>query len=223
MPMESQALSQIRKKGVWFVDIPRTSSSSIKVELGRHFGFPYGKSNLTDKGFSTAQVIPDHLPAKYMRNQLGSGIWDGLYTFTFVRNPWERMVSMYFYRLLKGHYSEDLTFRDYVKQLKSLAEGHRPPLFANYVFYLGCSDYIFDGDNSLISYIGRYENRASDIQEISAAIKCPELGVLFLQKSSASNKEHYSFYYDEETKEIIGNIYSSDIKRFGYKFESMRN
>jgi len=216
--MENEVLSQIRSNGFWFIDIPRTSSSSIKVELGREFGFPYGKSNLTDTEFSTSQVIPDHLPAKYMRNYLGSEVWDGLYTFTFVRNPWDRMVSMYFYRLLKGHYSEDLTFLDYIKQLKSLADGHRPALFANYVFYLGCSDYIFDGDNSLVSYIGRYENRESDIQKVSAAIKCPELGKLFIQKSTA-DKEHYSYYYDEETKEIVGNVYSNDIKRFGYGFE----
>ena len=217
--MDNAALIQIVQSGFWFVDIPRTSSSSIKVELGREFGFPYGKSNLTEKNFATSQVVPDHLPASYMRECLGHDAWDNLYTFTFIRNPWDRMVSMYFYRLLKGHYTEELTFHDYIKQLGSLASGKKPALFANYVFYLGCSDYIFNGDNGLVNYIGYYENRESDIRRISAALECPELGQLFIQKS-ASDKKHYSQYYDEETKEIVRNVYSNDIKRFGYKFES---
>lgn len=216
--MENDVLSQISEKGFWFIDIPRTSSSSIKVELGKGFGFPYGKSNLLEKQFSTRQVVPDHLTVKQMKDYLGSKVWQGLYSFTFVRNPWDRMVSMYFYRLLKGHFSENLTFHEYILQLKMLAEGHRPALFSQYFFYLACSDYIYDGDNCLVNYVGRYENRESDLQKIASVIKCPGLGKLFLQKAAA-DKQHYSCYYDEETKAIVGKLYHRDIKRFGYQFE----
>ncbi|MDB4307995.1 sulfotransferase family protein [Gammaproteobacteria bacterium] len=217
--MDSETLLQIKRNGFWFVDIPRTSSSSIKVELGKAYGPPYGKSNLIESEFSTKQTIPDHIPAIYMRKHLGLESWNGLYTFTFVRNPWDRMVSMYFYRLLKGHYSEDLTFKEYILQLKSLADGHQSVLFNYYAFYLGCCDYIFDGETSLVSYIGRYENRENDIQKISSYLKCADLGKVCLQRST-NKSMHYSYYYDDETEDIVRRLYRKDIERFDYKFES---
>ena len=74
--MESETLLQIKRNGFWFVDIPRTSSSSIKVELGNAYGAPYGKANLIESQFSTKQTIPDHVPAVYMRTHLGVESWN---------------------------------------------------------------------------------------------------------------------------------------------------
>lgn len=216
--MTNDTLARIKETGFWFVDIPRTSSSSIKVELGMAYGFPYGKSNLLEKQYSTNQGIDDHLSVKKLKDFMGAEMWRGLYSFSFVRNPWDRMVSMYFYRLLKKAYSEQFTFRDYILQLKMWSEGGKAPLFAQHYFYFGCSDYIYDGDNCLVSYVGRYENRASDIQKISSAINCPQLGKLHIQKA-ASDKKCYSHYYDDETREIVEKLYKNDIKRFGYEFK----
>ena len=33
----------ILRRGIWFIDVPRTSSTSINTELGERFGRPYGK------------------------------------------------------------------------------------------------------------------------------------------------------------------------------------
>lgn len=216
---QSETVTQIRAAGFWFVDIPRTSSSSIKVELGNRFGPPFGKSNLLDRRFATPQSVQDHVPATRMRDFLGRETWNQLFTFSFVRNPWDRMVSMYFYRLKKGHYSEALTFRDYVLQLSRLGEGSKPDLFANQVFYLGCSDYLYDGSCRLVDCIGRFENRQADIGKIAARIGFHKLGELWIQDNSGK-QEHYSKYYDEETRNIIEHMYSRDIGLFGYRFES---
>ena len=39
------AFQEIKANGFWFVDIPRTSSTSIRVELGQQYGPAYAKAN----------------------------------------------------------------------------------------------------------------------------------------------------------------------------------
>src|SRR5262245_8701167 len=90
--------SQIRRHGFWFVDIPRTSSTSIRVELGRFYGLPYGKSKTFEDQYSTPQIFRDHVPAREMREILGTDLWERIFTFALVRNPWDRIVSMYNWR-----------------------------------------------------------------------------------------------------------------------------
>ena len=60
---------QIRRRGIWFIDIPRTSSSSIKAELGRLYGSTYAKSNIHNKGYGSRSIFPDHLTAYKMRKE----------------------------------------------------------------------------------------------------------------------------------------------------------
>ena len=213
------AIFQIRRHGFWFVDIPRTSSSSIRAELGKFYGIPYGKSNTFDKKHSSPQIFKDHLPAKRMRQILGPEIWDRIFTFTFVRNPWDRIVSIYNWRRKIGKISHELTFRDYILELKRAHRGTGGDLFNYYGHYYGSCDYILGkNDEIIVDFIGKYENRERDIKEIARQIGFKELGNLVTQEASPSRK-HYSEYYDELTREIVEQIYRKDLDLFGYEFE----
>ena len=48
----NHAIHEIKRNGFWFIDIPRTSSCSIKVEPGNTFGPVYEKANTIDKDYS---------------------------------------------------------------------------------------------------------------------------------------------------------------------------
>ena len=95
----------IRKNGFWFVDIPRTSSSSIRSELGKHFGRAYGKTNVNEREYQTPQIFRDHITARKMKALLGNKTWESIFTFTIVRNPWERIFSMYHYRKKRSFFT----------------------------------------------------------------------------------------------------------------------
>jgi hypothetical protein len=207
---------QVQRHGFWFIDIPRTSSSSLRVELANVYGCTYGKRRLIEKEYSIRHPFPDHIPAKRMKEILGLKLWKRIYKFTFVRNPWDRMVSLYNYRKKVGHIPADMTFRDYLFCLKD-SEFSKGGLFPFHAYYYGCSDYVLDDNHDIIvDFIGRYENRRSDIARIAAKIGCDSLGNLAIQKASSSNK-HYSDYYDRETREIIKTLYEKDIDLFNYE------
>lgn len=220
MPERQHARFQILKHGFWFVDIPRTSSSSIRSELGENFGFPYGKKNVIEKQHAKSQVFKDHLRAKDMYDILGESIWKKIFTFTIVRNPWERIYSLYEYRKKVKRIPEDLSFRGYVMELDRIVTSG---VFAKTLFRYpphryGASDFITDNDDQVIvDFVAKFENREHDLKLISERLGIANLGQLKVQ-SAASDAKKYLHYYDPETIKVIEKIYAKDIDLFGYEF-----
>lgn len=230
---------QIRKNGFWFLDIPRTSSTSIKAELGRIYGPPYGKAKLlTDQNYTKElpsdyfvalkqkkhyvnRIFDDHIPAIEMQKVIGEKIWEKIFVFTFVRNPWDRILSLYYYIKQRDDILNDMQFRDYVYAIYNFIETGKGSLFRNReYYYLSASDYILDANGKiLVNFIGKYENRNDDLKIIAQKIGCKQLDKLEINKSNRINK-HYSEYYDRETQAIVRTIYSKDIELFDYKFEA---
>jgi len=211
-------IEEIRRCGFWFVDIPRTSSSSIRVELGQQYGPIYGKQNLFDQQHASVQLFPDHIPAIKMRQLIGNELWASIFTFTFVRNPWDRMVSLYHYLKSSGNIRGQMKFREFVYLLKEAKEGANIPLFRYHGHHYGGVDFVQDEQNNIIvDFIGKFENRENDIREIKEKLGCKSLGDLTIQKACISGK-HYSAFYDEETMVIIGKIYAEDVRLFDYCF-----
>ena len=58
-----------------------------------------------------------------------------------------------------------------------------------------------------------------DLQTIADRIKIKDFGELKVQ-ASAPRSKHYSQFYDEESKQIIAELYKKDIELFDYAFET---
>ncbi len=208
----------ILRYGFWFIDVPRTSSSSISAELGKHFGRTYGKRNLLEGEHSIPQIFHDHIPAKEMRPILGNFLWNKIFTFAIVRNPWERTYSMYNYRKKVGNIPKEWNFREYVLELKDATVD---TLFFEYHgFRYSSSDYLLGNDGKVIvNRIVKYEDRVKDLKEIGSRINLKNLGKLHLQRASPKHR-HYSEFYDNQTKTIIEQLYLKDIELFDYTFDN---
>lgn len=141
--------------------------------------------------------------------------FDSLYKFTIVRNPWDRVVSAFFY--LKGTLGypgklwKDLkliSFDQFV--LKTL----RPQgVKFNPHFDLQYPKAFFNGE-CFVDFIGRLENIKSDWKVIAKAISAP--GDL-PHKNKKSHKD-YRKYYRTKTVNVIREIYARDIELLGYDF-----
>ena len=67
-----------------------------------------------------------------------------------------------------------------------------------------------------VDFIGRFENLQKDFQTICAKLKIEKQELPHRQKT---NHLSYQKYYDEETKQLVADIWAEDIEAFNYSFE----
>lgn len=179
-----------------FTHIPKTGGTSIRSLFGNQ-GI-YAKNHL--------ETLP-FIDNKEFKNY---------YKFTIVRNPWDRLVSLFFWKInikKRRKILKHVTFEQFIlnlnhkKELKKLFP-HDPNIFFHiegYVnFYpLNCYD-----------HIGKYEelNETYTILSDRYHLNQP-LPHLF-----KSNHKHYTEYYTNKTKRIVADKYAQDIELFGYEF-----
>jgi hypothetical protein len=184
-----------------FVSIPRTGTNSFRKSLG-----------LTSKEFN-------HQSAAQIKAKLGDDEWDRRFTFTFVRNPYSRLVSWFSYCRQPSHiqpWARHLyvgkTFAEWVMEG---CPHHFRRLFGLNPFYL--TEYLWDSNGSvLVDFVGRVENYAADFDYV-----CKQLGVPTppLQHVNKSKHENYRKYYkDPLVRKLADGMFAEDCEAFDYTF-----
>ena len=161
-------------------------------------------------------------------------VFDRYFKFAFVRNPWDRLVSEFRYR----GFQTSSSFREFV--LRGLPEEN--PYSNAHRHIIPQCEYIHDDSGvQLVDFIGRFENLQQDFDLI-----CSRLGIADatlphenpakvlgaarsrtkgqprpLQRFFSKGKEPklpYTSYFDDETREVVREMYAADISAFGYEF-----
>ena len=147
--------------------------------------------------------------------EVGEQKWHNLYTFAFVRNPWDKVVSHFHYRIQTnqtGLEVNPIEFKDWVQ----LTYGQQDPkYYDNPKMFMPQSDWITDHDGSvLVDFVGRFENLNEDFNTI-----CKQIGRnVSLPHVKSSKRGNYREYYDDLTIKIVEEWFSKDIDKFGYRF-----
>lgn len=146
------------------------------------------------------------------------GLWneeilkDEYFTFAFVRNPWDRMVSCWKTPWVKRP-SKDLPFKEFLKFILE----EKSDYFSNsHAFSYFHEDYmLFDeSGNQIVNFIGRFEELERDFFKM-----CEKMGTRKeLGHRNKSNRKAYWEYYDEESAALVEEHYKRDIEYFDYKF-----
>ena len=141
-----------------------------------------------------------------VQNQVTKQQFDEYFKFAFVRNPWDREVSLYKYVVkTKEH--------NYHKQCIQLTD------FAHYIKVRNVKmqqhDFISKHGKNLLDFIGRFENLQEDFNTACDKIGIPRQQ---LPRVNKTNHKHYTEYYDDETRQIVAEKYAKDIEHFGYEF-----
>ncbi len=212
----ARARASIQKAGLWFVDIPRTSSTSVKIELGRHFGGEYQKSFERESDIKRKKYFHDHIPAVRMRKSLRDSVWEQLFTFSIVRNPWDRFLSLYRFRIALGDLPREVEFNSYVKMLKNVRYRSKISPYAELHYHMSMCDFLMDSqDHILVNRVYRLEEREEMVSELESRFDITLRGI---HKERLSNEKNYRKYYDDESAELISCHYSDDISYFCYEF-----
>ena len=157
-----------------------------------------------------------HEPATIFRNNIGLSRWEQRFSFSIVRNPWDRAVSHFHYRRMTdqtGLKDSSMTFNEWVK--KVYVE-RCPEYVDDEKMFLTQTDWITDENGKIIvDYIGRFEQLDETWAEICKQLNRKETPLPHVKKSSRKN---YRDYYDDESREIVGNFFKCDVDNFNYSF-----
>jgi hypothetical protein len=170
-------------------------------------------------------IIPNehggHQTAIQHMQHVGNREYTKYYSFGFVRNPWDRAVSLYQYCLdtyLADRYKDTIDFSGF-KSFVETSCGTKTP-FKN-IHMKPQSKYLFHGNKQVVDFVGRFENLEQDAQKIFEHI-----GVSFPSQMLHTNKtqrDDYQSYYDESTKKIIQSTFAEDIHNFGYQYHNLNS
>ncbi len=205
-----------------FIHIPKTGGTTIHKLLGEYASGP-GRN---------------HWRAIDAKEQ-----WPSHFFYTFLRNPYTRIVSLYESQFPRkvGHYhlpneDVDLTFERYVQ---IIVEGEHDDK-EHFNHWRPQTDWILDeNDNLIVDYIGHTETLMKDCNEIlrlinagvimqdpvkegfapkPSYIQYPELSSISLN-SSNWRFVHYEDYFNDEVRKKVEKYYGRDIDLLKVKFK----
>ena len=203
-----------------FVQVPKTGSTSIRVLLGKpirpHLNLWEIKTLMESywpvRGGRTNRIIESFylmLPRE-RRLEIGRQQFESYFKFGFVRNPWDRVVSLY-ERREATELRAQMTFDQFVDwiQYSSSTCIHSSP----HRYQL---DWFVDPNGKVLAdFIGRFERLEQDWAFVARKLGLSER----LPHSRANPRpRHYTDYYTERTRRVVAEKFRVDIETFGYLF-----
>lgn len=221
-----------------FVHIPKAAGQSIEKCFLDYHGISWQDraALLLRENQNPEQGPPRlaHLTASeyVFHGYLGQQEFEDYFKFSFVRNPWARLVSEYKWR---GYYRK-WRFKDWLNDAFP-----EPGWTDHWRHVMPQYDYLFDSNgNCLVDYIGHVENFNDDFNEVreqvgvklpdvphaNKSIKSKKAGTFdslqfikqFCKEFRSKEKLHKSYlsYYDRQTWEWVSKRYKKDIITFNY-------
>jgi hypothetical protein len=135
--------------------------------------------------------------------------------FTFVRNPYDRAVSLYIYLKRKGVLHGRTSFETFAHLIRDRCFPH---VGLYNMSGLGqCNpqvDWIFDRNKfCLVDHVFRFEKLDEELKQLADMLNIP----CVVHKENQSNRRSdYKEYYTGESKKIIQSFYEHDLDRFKY-------
>jgi len=218
-----------------FVHIPKTAGQSIEQFFMDLLGLDWKEDrealylqNNDDPARGTEKLA--HLSAsEYVDcGHVTQQKFSDFFKFSFVRNPWKRILSEYRYR----NYFHHRSFKDFV-----LNKMPRPGFDDKYRHVMPQYDMLHDKDGRLlVDFLGRFETLQQDFDRVCESLglensqlphrnpsdkKSRDLKRRFRNRlfMNGENRHHgLNDFYDDETREAVADHYRIDIETFGYQF-----
>jgi hypothetical protein len=150
------------------------------------------------------------------------------FKFSFVRNPWSRILSEYRYR----NYFHHRSFRDFV-----LNKLPRPGWDDKYRHVMPQYDMLHDRQgNLLVDFVGRFESLQQDFDQVCQRLNIFRSELPHRNRSDKKSRDlkrqvrnllymngenqlrRMQDFYDDETRKAVAEYYRKDIEAFGYNF-----
>lgn len=215
-------------KEIIFIHIPKTGGVSVMHSL-----FKNKKINYND----TEEFVKyGHMFAKQIKKLRLD--YEDIIKFTTIRNPWERLLSTYTFltkgseihkppeSILFNYLYGNINFNELVRVLYKKNKKNDDVFFVNddihhlskniNLYTLGQHNWIFDTNGEkLVDHICYLHKLSEDIKKFNEKYS---LNIKLGEHKNKTKHKHYSEVYDDDTREMVRELYSKDIKLFNFKF-----
>jgi hypothetical protein len=190
-----------RKRKMVFIHIPKAGGTSVAHAL---FGKRAG-----------------HFYANEIADFMGDVDYKDIFSFTIVRNPFDRLVSAYHFARQGGSKEGAIKFNEtYQSELFQSFHAFvtqwlvfQDPLSIEIVFrpqYLFITD---DGQQQMVNYIGKLEEIKESLRIVKQAT-----GIGFPDEwKNRSSHVDFKTYYNAELEELVYRYYKRDFELLGYQ------
>ena len=195
-------LNAFYKSKTIFIHIPKTAGVSLIKAI-------YGDVSLSGH-------------RSFYFNSIALGVKkDEYFSFSFVRNPFDRLYSSYMYLKNGGMNIHDkLAFNTYFSKFNDFEDfilnGLSKKLIYQITHFIPQHEYLCDKRGSiLVDFVGRFENIDNDILLLSKKLKKD----IKLNHHNYNKKLDYKEVYTDEMIDKVYQIYQTDIDIFKYTFK----
>lgn len=193
-----------------FVHIPKAAGTSVTHSL-------YGNR------------AAGHIAMRNFQEFIRPSALARMYTFTFVRNPWDRIFSAYTFLKAGGWPEWDAdyvgqflnscdSFEQFVMEILPRSDARR------HIHFHTMSSFMtgLEGEWYPFDFVGRFERFADDFDHVRRRVN-PAAQVEHRNPTKRSESHGYREAYSQAMIDIVGEIYSEDITALGYSFDGFED
>ncbi len=212
-----------------FVHLAKTGGTSVRAALSRRrwrdplFWNSYVCHRISS--ISKHRIgckIPRHAPVVTAKEMLPPLLFNELFKFAFVRNPWDRMVSAFYHfqrerqDVLQQHRIVDVEqFIDWLLDVP-LEDSVRPALVV--ALRRPQLEFLVDLQGEIIvDFVGRYEHLLEDFEQIRQRLSLKSIDLP--HKRCSQRRRDYRTCYSDRLAARVGEHFASDVKAFEYEFD----
>lgn len=189
-----------------FIHVPKTGGSTITRMLSPYVDSvdPNAK-RLSGWGWQITHHLDSEQHDQVVEHQDFLRQRPDYFVFAFVRNPWDRAVSLWRNWRYAGKY-DGIPLAEALQCLRANHDARRTQL-----------SYLVDGRRNLaVDLVGRFETYEADCRHIlnRVGIECDTLP----HELDTGRKKDYRQLYDDSTRKIVEDWFADDIRAFGYTY-----
>lgn len=208
-----------------FIHIPKCAGSSIE-EFFKVAPFDWKKRNMKNlTGYDGKRGIHlQHATASQLldNNLISLSTWNKCFKFSFVRNPYTRTYSDYYWMMLDRKIEG--SFEDYILKKGSFKEFLTNPYSSSYRgdHLTPQHKFIFnESEEILVDFVGKYENLQDDFNLVCDKIKVQRTLLPHAKKSDSTKKIPLSDFYTEKNKMLVQEAFEKDFLLLGYNINDL--
>jgi hypothetical protein len=149
-----------------------------------------------------------HSKASHVLKRFSDDVWKNYYKFCFERNPFDRIISLYWWRKNSRYWQHKNSGN--VSTITEFIRNADECTLSNWAIY---------GSNShvLVDYVGKYENLTEEVNMLAAKLRLPQLGDLpFSKATTRQDARPYQEVLSKQDQEAVQRMCFREIDLLGY-------